>query len=781
MGIQSGFSTYFWEQITAAKVPWGSQVDLAAVGAKCGVLIVDGNNVMQRLYDASDLDGVFGGQAAAFEAMVQTWARDLMRHGVELWVVFDGIGHAMKHECVLDQGMSRIEARDTVIAGCLVGTFASNRIIPEDVVHLAKRAFLRLVQLEREKAHPMLQVHFALEEANTLAVDLFRRKANAVGILSGDLDFLFYEGCKWLPMRLFDLKNGTARVLDGPTVAEQMQLPLAVFPLLPGLAGHAFLSYKTIALRKLQLRLVKRCYRNGIPPGLTITRARLLAVLHFLRPRRPKMVLQAVGNMVPDWGAFLIDRIQSLARSYAAKDVALEEDYSVDPLERVVSDWEERLSDAETESEPGQLTPREAPFSVMAHPPFPFQYVDLPQPLLNRLVTGLLKEGRSAALIALLERRRYTTVPILEVPEKSATPECALSRLSCADAKLALLRQVLYGLVFEPGVTVQEVVRAPDGLVEVSAAALRGPGLPSAEMLQRWRDPEARWRPARALERGKWDPASRSCPPHCAAGRRCWQWLTTVLLGLPPTIPLRATDPAPLALAAFFMVCTHYPVPAHVAEAWLCAILCPRQEGSSEADVHPRLGLVPGPRERLLQGFTAHHAALPALHAHYLRHLELFAGALDLECPDELYFDSVVYRCLLADPSLAPTLPWHADVQRWLLLLPDAVDYHIGLRERLIPEEYDAALEDVIAQQEAGWARVQAAEVPIIGTVIGVHRGEKPFALVRFRPRANAEARTCKIWEWDFSGVATLVSGTSMTFRLRNNSLVGLQKSTNYW
>lgn len=29
--------------------------------------------------------------------------------------------------------------------------------------------------------------------------------------------------------------------------------------------------------------------------------------------------------------------------------------------------------------------------------------------------------------------------------------------------------------------------------------------------------------------------------------------------------------------------------------------------------------------------------------------------------------------------------PW------WLLLLPDAVDYHIGLRERLIPEEYDAA------------------------------------------------------------------------------------------
>eukprot|EP00667_Euglena_gracilis_P017709 EG_transcript_18703 len=345
--------------MTAAKVPWGIQVDLEAVGAKCGALIVDGNNVMQRLYDDSGLDGVFGGQAAAFEAVVLKWARALMGHGVELWVVFDGIGHATKHECLLDQGMNRIEARDIVAAGCLVGTFV-NRIIPEDVVHLAKRAFLRLEQLEREKAHPMLQVHFALEEANALAVDLFRRKPNVVGILSGDSDFLFHEGCKWLPMHLFNLKN--ALVLDGPTVAKQMQLPLEVFRLLPGLAGHPLLSDKTVALRTLQSRLVKQHRR--VPPCWP----RLLSVLHFLRRKeRPEAVLQAVGHMVPGRdGAFLVDRIQDLARSYAAKNVALEEDYSVDLMERVVSDWED-LSDSETESEPGRLTPRASNFSVITH------------------------------------------------------------------------------------------------------------------------------------------------------------------------------------------------------------------------------------------------------------------------------------------------------------------------------------------------------------------------------------------------------------------------------
>lgn len=58
-----------------------------------------------HLYRGSGLDGVFGGQPAAFEAEVLRWAEALLGFGVALWVVFDGVFPPQKQDTVVGPGV----------------------------------------------------------------------------------------------------------------------------------------------------------------------------------------------------------------------------------------------------------------------------------------------------------------------------------------------------------------------------------------------------------------------------------------------------------------------------------------------------------------------------------------------------------------------------------------------------------------------------------------------------------------------------------------------------
>eukprot|EP00667_Euglena_gracilis_P002656 EG_transcript_2658 len=750
MGIQLGFATFLSEQVDLADAPWGRRVDLAEEGAAGSVLIVDGNNVMHHLYRGSGLDGVFGGQPAAFEAEVLRWAEALLGFGVALWVVFDGVFPPQKQDTVVDRTVQRLQNWEHVAAGCSAEQL-DFRPAPDNVVSVAKSALRRLQRSEREKTRARLRLYFALEEADAMAADLCRATPAALGVLSADTDFLFYEGCALLPLRQFDAQQGRGVALDAPTVAAELGLAREVYPLLPCVAGCDYLMQHREVLLSLHRQLVSQCYGRNVPPELSFSQVRLRSVLHFLRrKKRPEAVFQAVRSLIPGIdGSSLVDSMRDVVKSYAAPNPPPNPHtgrLAPPPLEEVeaADSWED-LSDAEPEAEP-VASAGTAPFPLSAAPPHPFafKFVDLPQSLLVRLVEGL-HDGYNASAISLLDRRQYITVPFLEVLTKTKTPaETTASLLACADSKLALLRRALYGLAFAagPAATVREVVRVPDGVEEYAGVApLRGLGLPAARELLEY-DDEARWR-----------------------------WLMT-LLGL-EAIPLKATTPAALPLAAFFAVCAHYPIPPATAEAWLCAALCPRHEGSAAPESHPRLGRAPGgtsgPTASPLQGYSPRQASLPALHSHYLHLMALFTTVLNLTCQSYMCFDSVVYRCLLSDPSQASTLPWYGEVQQWLPERLKAVDYHDGLRARLPAGELDMAVADLVAREAAGWERLREAEAPITGTVTYVHRraGEPPFAKVQFSLRANSEPQTKRLSTRDLPGAGFDVRRESPTMVAR--------------
>eukprot|EP00163_Fabomonas_tropica_P032712 TRINITY_DN832_c0_g1_i1.p1 TRINITY_DN832_c0_g1~~TRINITY_DN832_c0_g1_i1.p1 ORF type:complete len:753 (-),score=259.07 TRINITY_DN832_c0_g1_i1:255-2513(-) len=190
-------------------------------------LVVDGLALLYHLYFRKQIEWVYGGQYAEFEAACQEYINSLRHAGFQLYVLFDGTGSGSKGKNV-DMILDREKERIRSIHRAVVAEDPKASVLPL----MAASVFYKVLR--------DLDVPFMVSDYEADAPAAFLAKHYNCGVLSRDSDF-FIVSDEYIPfdqLRIDTNGNVHVQVFSAKRLAKELDIDQALLPLFAACYGN---------------------------------------------------------------------------------------------------------------------------------------------------------------------------------------------------------------------------------------------------------------------------------------------------------------------------------------------------------------------------------------------------------------------------------------------------------------------------------------------------------------------------------------------------------------